>query len=77
MLREGDKIEKLTAIRAAIRSLFVSAAKGKTAALKIVFQAMNEIAAARVYYFAGNRRLARSVPTIVFPVNPPASTALR
>jgi hypothetical protein len=33
MLREGDRIEKLTAIRAAIRSLFVSAAKGKTAAV--------------------------------------------
>ena len=46
MLREGDKIEKITAIRAAIRSLFVSAAKGKTAALKMVLQAMSEIAAA-------------------------------
>jgi Family of unknown function (DUF5681) len=46
MLREGDRIEKLTAIRAAIRSLFVSAAKGKTAALKMVLQAMNETAAA-------------------------------
>jgi hypothetical protein len=46
ILREGDRIERLTAIRAAIRSLFVSAAKGKTAALKIVLQAMNEIAAA-------------------------------
>ena len=28
-------------------------------------------------YFAGSLRVARSVPTIVFPVNPPASTALR
>jgi len=46
MLREGDKIEKLTAIRAAMRSLFVAAAKGKTAALKMVLQAMNEITAA-------------------------------
>jgi hypothetical protein len=26
------------------------------------------------YGFAGRRMLARSVPTIVFPVNPPAST---
>ena len=46
MLREGDKIERITALRAAIRSLFVSAAKGKTAALKMVLQAMSEIAAA-------------------------------
>jgi hypothetical protein len=30
-----------------------------------------------ICYFAGSRRLTRSVPTIVFPVNPPASTALR
>jgi hypothetical protein len=30
-----------------------------------------------VGYFAGSRRVARSVPTIVIPVNPPASTALR
>jgi hypothetical protein len=40
----------------------------------------NLVAAARakrVYYFAGNRSVARSVPTIVFLVNPPASTALR
>src|SRR5207245_199402 len=36
MLREGDKIEKLPAIRAEMRSLFVSAAKGKTAALKMI-----------------------------------------
>ena len=28
-------------------------------------------------YFTGNRRVARSVPTIVVPVKPPASTALR
>ncbi len=46
MLREGDKIEKLPAIQAAMRSLFVSAAKGKTAALKMILQAMSEIAAA-------------------------------
>jgi len=46
MLREGDKIERITAIRAAIRSLFVSAAKGKTAALKMILQAMSETAAA-------------------------------
>src|SRR5438105_14220809 len=44
-LREGDKIEKLTAIRAAMRSLFLSAAKGKTAALKMVLQALSEITA--------------------------------
>lgn len=46
MLREGDRLEKLPAIRAAIRSLFVSAAKGKTPALKMVLQAMTEFAAA-------------------------------
>ena len=28
-------------------------------------------------YFAGSRRVARSVPTTVVPANPPASTALR
>ena len=46
MVREGDKIEKLPAIQAAMRSLFVSAAKGKTAALKMILQAMSETAAA-------------------------------
>jgi hypothetical protein len=29
------------------------------------------------FYFGGSRRVARSVPTMVIPVNPPASTALR
>jgi Family of unknown function (DUF5681) len=45
MLREGDKIEKLTALQAAIRRMFLSAAQGNTAALKMVLQARNEIAA--------------------------------
>jgi ribonuclease Z len=36
-----------------------------------------KVSAIRSTHFAGSRRVASSVPTIVFPANPPASTALR
>src|SRR5207247_9467445 len=39
--------------------------------------ATSTVAKRQVAYFTGSRRVARSVPTIVVPVNPPASTALR
>ena len=37
-LRQGNRVEKITAVRAAVRSLFLEAAKGKTAAQKMVLQ---------------------------------------
>jgi hypothetical protein len=37
-LRQGDRVEKITAMRAAVRSLYIEAAKGKPAAQKMVLQ---------------------------------------
>jgi hypothetical protein len=48
-----------------------------TSVSSVAKECINTGTPANLVYFAGSRKVARSVPTIVTPVNPPVSAAFR